>query len=316
MKPVTIPSSVIRPETRMRSFLKRCARQKILILMILPAFLITFIFHYIPIAGIVIAFKKYSVAKGIWGSGWVGFKWFSMFFSNPLSPRILKNTLLLGLYSFIWSFPAPIILALLFNEIKRTWFKRLAQTISYLPHFISTIIIVGMLKTFASESGIFNDIVVWLGGKPIQFFTESEWFRTLFIGSGLWQTIGWGTIIYLAALASVSPDLYEAATIDGANRWQKVWDITIPAIMPTVTLLFILSIGGIFGTDGQKILLMYSPQTYVTADVVDTYMYREGIEGGQYSYTAAVGLLVSLISFLLLYVTNTLSRKFSENSLW
>lgn len=320
---VAVPNGVKAPRkvqtTQQRtgkSFWKRLLQQRVLILMLLPAMLITFIFHYIPLTGIVIAFKKYNVAKGIWGSDWVGLRWFEMFFKNPFSPRILKNTILLGVFSFLWTFPAPIVLALLFNEIKHSWFKRLAQTISYLPHFISTIIIVGMLKVFASETGLFNEVVAWFGQMPIQFFAEPGWFRTLFIGSGLWQGIGWGTIIYLAALAGVPNDLYEAATIDGATRWKKVWYITIPAIMPTVMLLFILSIGGIMGTDAQKVLLMYSPLTYETADVLDTYIFREGIEGGQYSYTAAIGIFTSLISFFLLYLTNWISRKVSENSLW
>ena len=298
-------------------FWKKVRKQKFLILMILPAFLIVLIFNYFPMYGILMAFEDYKVAYGVWGSEWVGLEHFQTFFSNPLAVRTIKNTVLLGLYNFLWSFPAPILLALLINEINSRRFKKVVQTISYLPYFLSTVIIVGMLKDFCSiNGGLFNQIITALGGEPINFFSESGWFRTLFIGSGIWQGIGWGTIIYLAALAGVDVALYEAATIDGANRFQKIIHITLPAIMPTVTILMIMNVGGILGSDFQKVMLMYSPKIYDVADVIGTYTYREGIEGAKYSYTTAVGLFTSVLSFILLAITNFICKKFSDNSLW
>lgn len=309
-------SAESRKRDKILTFITKLKKQKVILFMLLPALLVTFIFHYIPIFGIVIAFKKYNVGKGIWGSDWVGLKWFIQFFKNPYYSRIVRNTVVLGVTNFVICFPAPIILALLLNEIRHNKYKRIVQTISYLPHFISTVIIIGMVKVFTSRTGIFNNLLELLGKEKIMFFTRPEWFRPLYIGSALWQGIGWGTIIYLASLSNVSLELYEAAILDGANRFQRVWHVTIPAIIPTVTILFILNIPGIIGSDTEKILLMYSPQTYETADVIGTYVYREGIEGGNFSYSAAVGLMLSCVSFILLFVTNWVSKKTSENSLW
>lgn len=299
------------------SLWKKMKKQKILIFMIIPAFLIVLVFNYFPMYGILMAFQDYKMAYGIWGSEWIGLENFRTFFSNPLAVRTIKNTILLGLYSFLWSFPAPIILALLINELANQRFKKIVQTISYLPYFLSTVIIVGMLKDFCSvNGGLFNQIITALGGSPINFFSESQWFRTLYIGSGIWQGVGWGTIIYLAALSGVDVELYEAATIDGANRFQKMRNITLPAILPTVTILMIMNVSGILGSDFQKVMLMYSPQTYEVADVIGTYTYREGIEGARYSYTTAVGLFTSVISLILLSITNFICKKLTENSLW
>lgn len=291
-------------------------RQKYLYLMVLPGFLIVLIFAYFPMYGVLIAFKDYNVAKGIWGSPWVGFKYFEEFFKNPLALRTIKNTVLLGLYGLLWGFPAPILLALLLNEIRNLRFKKLVQTISYFPHFISTVIIVGMLKEFASLDGLFNKITGFFGMEPVQFMSEPEFFRTLFIGSGIWQGLGWGTILYLAALSNADPTLYDVASIDGANRWQKMKHISLPAILPTTMILFIMSVGGILGTDFMKVMLMYNPGVYETADVIGTYVYRVGLDGGRFEYASAVGLMLSIVSFLFVYVTNRFSRKFSETSLW
>lgn len=297
--------------------LKKIQRQKILIFMILPAFLVILIFSYFPMYGILMAFKDYKVAYGVWGSEWVGLKHFKTFFSNPMAVRTITNTVLLGLYSFLWSFPAPIFLALLINELGNARFKKTVQTISYLPYFLSTVIVVGMFKDFSSiDGGLFNQILGVFGAGPVNFFSESSWFRTLFISSGIWQGIGWGTIIYLAALSGVDVEQYEAATIDGANRFQKMLNITIPAILPTVTILMIMNVGGILGADFQKVMLMYSPKIYDVADVIGTYTFREGIEGAKYSYTTAVGLFTSVVSFALLFVANTISKKLSDTSLW
>ncbi len=310
--------SVIPSARRERSFnLKKIISQRWLHFLVLPAFIITLIFHYVPIYGLVIAFKNYNVAKGILGSPWVGLKWFQLFIENPMFYRLFKNTFLLGFYSILWGFPAPILLALLLNEITHARFKRLVQTVSYLPHFISIVIIVGMLKTFASiDNGLFNQVMAFMGKEPVNFFAEAEYFRTLFVASDIWQQAGWGSIVYLAALSGVDEQMYEAALMDGANRWHKLWYITLPSLVPTITILFIMRVGHIFGANFEKVLLMQNPQTYAMSDVISTYVYREGIEGGRFSYTSAVGLFMSIISFIFLYTTNKLSKKFSENSLW
>lgn len=284
--------------------------------MALPGFLIVFIFNYIPIYGILIAFKNYNVVKGVMGSPWVGLKYFKMFLSNPMAFRLLKNTFLLGLYSLLWGFPAPIILALLINEIRNTIFKRFVQTISYIPHFISIVVIVGMLSEFTAVDGIFNKIITLFGGHPFPMMSHSELFRTLFIGSGIWQSVGWGTIIYLAAITGVDPTLYDVADIDGANRWHKMLNITWPAIRPTTTILLILSLGGIMGADYQKVMLMYNSNVMDVADVIGTYVYREGIVGARFEYTTAIGLFLSVICFVFVYCGNLISKKVSENSLW
>jgi putative aldouronate transport system permease protein len=233
-----------------------------------------------------------------------------------MAMRVLKNTILLGIYSLLWGFPAPIILALLFNELKFPKFKKAVQTISYLPHFISTVIIVGILRTFTERDGLFNKIAGWFGVDPIVFLSEPEWFRTIFISSNIWQGIGFGTILYLAALSSVDPTLHDVASIDGANRWQKVLNINWPHIKPTTIILLILSLSGILGTDFQKILMLYNPDTYEVADVIGTYLYREGIMGSRFEYTTAIGLFQSLVAFILLIGANMLSRKVSDTSIW
>ena len=306
-----------RTGTTLRSRLSRKLRfQKYLLLMCVPAFTIVLIFHYIPIYGITIAFKDFIAARGIHGSPWVGFKHFSIFFQNPFWWRITRNSLLLGFYSILFAFPAPIILALLFNELKSQPFKRVTQTISYFPNFVSTVIIVGMLKEFAGSGGLFNQIRNTLGLETILYFTRPQYFRPLFIGSDIWQGIGFGTILYLAALSTVDPTLYDVAVIDGANRWQRVWRISIPSISPTIIILLILRMGSILAIDWQKVLLMYHPGIYETADVIGTFVYREGIEGARFSYTAAVGLMQNAVAFVLLVLANQISKSLSETSLW
>jgi putative aldouronate transport system permease protein len=308
----------------MNLFVKKLKKQYILVLMCIPALAAVIIFNYAPMYGVQIAFRDYKTALGIWGSPWVGIKHFIAFFGNPFAVRTVKNTFILGIYSFLWGFPAPIILALLINEIYRNKFKRLVQTITYLPYFISTVVIVGMLRNFTTiDGGLFNQIITFFGGEPINFFGRPEWFRTMYIASGIWKSVGWGTIIFLAALSGVNMELYDAAAIDGANRWHRMWNIAVPAIMPTISILMILNIGGILGSDFEKILLMYSEANYSTADTIATYVYREGINGGwgnggmpRYSYTAAVGLMFSVVSFCFVYVANRISRRISDISLW
>jgi putative aldouronate transport system permease protein len=295
---------------------KTIKKQYLLVFMVLPAFVVILIFNYFPMYGVQIAFRDYKVAFGITGSPWVGLKHFQAFFTNPFAFRTLKNTLLLGIYGFLWSFPAPIILAIFLNEIKNTQYKRIVQTVSYLPYFLSTVIIVGLLKTFTSLDGIFNRLAILTGNEPILFFLRPEWFRTLYIGSGIWQGVGWGSIIYLAALTGVDMELYDAAAIDGANRLQRIWHISLPSIFPTISILLILNTGSILATNFEKVLLMYNPNTYSVADVIGTYVYREGIMNAQMSYSSAVGLFTSVLSFILLFITNTISNRLSGNSLW
>lgn len=297
-------------------FLAKVWRQKYLFLMVLPGFLAVLIFNYFPMYGILIAFKDYSSVRGILGSEWVGLQHFQDFFNNPMAFRILKNTLILGVYNLLWSFPVPVILALLFNELKNKIFKKVVQTVSYFPNFISVVIVAGMLTEFCSREGLFNQIVRVFGGEPVTFLLEPKYFRTIFIASGIWQSAGFGTIIYLAALSGVDPTLYDVANIDGAGRWQQMLNISLPALKPTMVILLIFSVSGILGSDFQKIILLYNPDTYEVADVIGSYTYREGVLGARFEYTTAIGLFMSVISFILLSLANLISRKVAEVSLW
>lgn len=292
-------------------------KEKYLWLLVLPGIIWYIIFAYIPMYGLVIAFKNFSPFKGIWKSPWVGFMWFEQFFSSQFFWRLIRNTLLLNIYNIVFAFPVPIILALLLNEIQHTWYKRIAQTISYLPHFISTVVVVGMMVNFLSPvGGIVNRIIEALGGQKINFMIEPKWFRTLYIASGIWQSAGWGSIIYLAALSGIDTELYEAATVDGASKVRQIWHISIPGILPTIVIMLILNLGRILSVGFEKIILMYNPATYETADVINTYVYRRGIVSGEYSFGAAVGLFQSVANFLFIVAANKFSRKVSEISLW
>lgn len=287
-----------------------------LFLMVLPGFLVVLIFHYFPMYGILMAFKNFSPRLGIWNSKWVGLTHFQGFFNNPLSGRLMTNTLLLGIYSLLWSFPAPIILALLFNELRALRYKKLVQTVSYFPYFISVVVVCGMLREMTSREGLFNQITALFGREPKMFLLEPKYFRTIFIASGIWQGVGFGSIIYLAALSGVDPELYDVADIDGAGRFMKMIHISWQAIKPTTIVLLIFNLGGILGTDFQKVLLLYTPDTYSVADVIGTYVYREGLLGGRYESATAIGLFMSAISFVILVLANAISRRLSETSLW
>ncbi len=291
-------------------------RDRYLIAMVIPAIVLLVVFRYIPIYGVSIAFQKYRIGHGFLDGPWVGFEHFAKFIRGPFFFRLMRNTFLLGLYSLLWGFPLPILLAVSLNELKDGPVRKSFQTISYLPYFVSTVVIIGIVKEFLSVHGLVNSVIESLGGKPIDFFSEASWFRTIYIGSAIWQNMGFGAIIYLAALSGVSPEMYESATIDGASRLQKIWYVSLPAILPTIMIQLILAVGGILGNDSTKILLIYSPVTYETADVIGTYTYRMGIEKTQFSYTTAVGLFTSAINFLFLVVTNKTSEKLTENSLW
>lgn len=303
-------------EQKRAVFVKRMKQDGVLYLMALPAVALVFIFNYIPMYGVLMAFENYVPSKGILGSDWVGLKHFISFFRDPFCGRIFKNTVLLGFYTLLFGFPAPIIFALLLNELREGKFKRVVQTISYMPHFVSTVILVGMMMEIFSLSGVVNELVVKFGGEAISFMERPEWFRTMYVGSGIWQGIGYSSIMYLAAISGVNPELYESSILDGASRTKQIWHITLPSIMPTISIMFILAVGGIFSNDLQKILLMYSEVNYETADVINTYVYRKGLLGGQYSYSAAVGLFMSIISFALLWITNKVSQMMEQESLF
>lgn len=307
----------IKRMSRFQEIWKNIKRDKYLLLLLTPVVLYYFIFHYIPMYGAIIAFKDYNPGIGFWNSPWVGFKWFKQFFESFYFWRLIRNALLLNIYGLIFGFPIPIIFALLLNEIKDGFFKRSVQTVSYLPHFISLVVVVGMMVNFLSPvDGIVNQILKSLGREPINFMGEPRWFRFLYITSGIWQEFGWSSIIYLAALSAIDPTLYDAAKVDGANRWQQMLNITLPGITPTIIILLILNIGYILSVGFEKIILMYQPMTYEVADVISTYVYRRGILGGDYSFSSAVGLFNSAVNFTLLIIVNRISRRLSEISLW
>ncbi|MBP1996850.1 ABC transporter permease [Paenibacillus eucommiae] len=292
-------------------------RDKYLWLLVSPVLIYYVVFHYIPMYGITIAFKDFTAVKGILGSPWVGMKWMNQFFDSMYFNRLFFNTLKLSVYSLLWGFPIPILFALLLNEVKDGLFKKVTQSVSYLPHFISIVVICGMILTFLSPStGIVNMAIQAIGLEPINFMSESGWFRTIYIGSGIWQQFGWSSIIYIAAMASINPELYEASTCDGADRWKQMFHITLPGIFPTIMILLVLSFGSILSVGFEKIILLYNPTTYETADVISTYVYRRGLLGSEFSFGAAVSLFNSVINFVLLITFNWLSKKFTEVSLW
>jgi putative aldouronate transport system permease protein len=286
--------------------------------MVLPGVLLILVFSYIPMYGVVMAFERFKPALGFFHSPWADpwYKYFVQLFTDVYFGRLLKNTLLLGLYSLLWGFPAPIILALLFNEIKHSKFKRVAQTVSYMPYFLSTVVVIGIMRILLATDGPINALLGNFGTSISNVFLAPEAFRSLYVGSGIWATVGYSSILYLAAIAGINSEQYEAAVMDGASRLQQMFHITIPSLFPTITILLILSVAGIVGNDYQKILLIYNEATYTTADVLGTYVYRVGVEGESRSYAAAAGLFTSVFAFVLLYLTNLFARKFSETSLW
>lgn len=291
-------------------------KNAIIYLMLLPVVAFYAIFHYAPLYGLQIAFKNFSAGLGIWNSPWVGFDHFVDFFNGFFFERVVSNTIILGFYDLIFVFPASIILALLLNEVRSRMFKRTVQSITYIPHFISVVVVVGMLVDFLAVDGLINHLITYFGGKPISFMRLPEWFRTIYTSSAIWQGVGWGSIIYLAAITNIDPSLYEAAKVDGAGRWKQAMLITMPGIMPTVIILFILRIGSFMALQDEKILIMYNPVTYETADVIGTYVYRKGILEASYSFSTAVGLFNSIINFALLIGANYLSKRFTDTKLW
>ena len=303
------------PHARSRSF-KMIARNWELYLFVLPAVIYFLVFHFYPMYGVQIAFKEYIATRGIWGSPWVGFEHFSRFFNAYFFWDLIRNTLLINIYQLAL-FPVSIIVALSINELRHGFFKSSVQTITYAPHFISVVVMAGMIIALLNPvTGILNVIIQKLGGQPIGFLTEPAWFKTVFVLSGEWQNLGWGAIIYLAALAGIDPQLHEAAKVDGASRLQRIWHINLPGILPTIIILLILNMGSFMAIGFEKIYLLQNPLNMESSDVIQTYVYRSGLLQAQYSYSAAVGLFNSLINFALLISFNQIARKMGETSLW
>lgn len=309
-------NTTIPVENKFARMKKSFMRNWQLYVLLVPALLYFLIFHYIPMYGVQIAFKDFYANLGITGSPWVGFEHFIRFFDSYYFWRLLKNTIILNVYGLIL-FPLPIIFALSLNELRNGAFKKWSQTLTYAPHFVSVVVVVGMLIAFLDPvTGLVNHVIVSLGGESVPFLTSPEWFRHIFVWSGQWQTLGWGTIIYLAALAGVNPELHEAAKVDGATRIQRIVHINIPSILPTVVVLFILNIGNFMAIGFEKVLLMQNSLNSETSDIIQTFVYETGLLEGQYSFAAAIGLFDSAINIILLITVNQIARKTSENSLW
>lgn len=274
------------------------------------------VFRYLPMLGNVIAFRRFRPGGSILGEYWVGLRYVKMFLADPTFWHVFTNTVVLGTLTLLFCFPLPVVLALLLNEVRARKLKRLVQSVSYLPHFLSIVIVAAMVMQMVSVDGTVNQLVRAVGGEAVPFIQRPEWFRTIYVSSEVWQTVGWGTILYLAALTTIDDDLYEAARIDGANRWRQTWHITLPGIRPTMVTLLILNIGAFMAVGFEKILLLYNPLTYPTGDVISTYLYRMGFESSNFSYAAAIGLFESLIGLTLVLSANAISRRAVGTSLW
>ncbi len=299
-------------KTQLKTYFKN---HFMLYLMMVPGVVALVVFCYVPMYGIIIAFQDFNVFEGYFGSPWVGLKHFQTLFSDPYFFRLMKNTFLLGMFSFLVSFPAPLILALVINECRLNKFKSVVQSISYLPHFIPMVVMVGIMIELFGSYGVVNSVLNFFGIESISFFSKVQWFRPLYIGSAVWKGAGWGSIIYMGALTAIDTALYEAAEIDGASRWDRLIHITLPAIKPTVVTLFILDIGGIMKVGFEKVFLMYSPATYEVADVLSTYVYRQGIVNANFSYSSAVDLFNNVISVCFVLTANWFAKKLGEEGI-
>ena len=289
-----------------------------LYVMMIPAVVFYIMFAYIPMFGNIMAFKEFVPGVGIQGffiGEWVGLKYFKQFIEGIYFWRLIRNTVLISLYNLIFSFPAPIILAILLSELPFKGYKRVVQTITYLPHFVSTVVICGLIVNFSLSTGLFNDFIELFGGSRVPLLQDPKYFRTIYVASGIWQGIGWGSIIYLSAIAGIDASLYEAAVIDGANKFQQIINITIPSIMSTIIIMFILQIGQMMNVGSEKIMLLYNPSIYKTSDVISTYVYRIGLVQMNWSFSAAVDLFNKVINFILLITANDISKRVSEVSL-
>lgn len=311
-------SKVSKKESAFILMLHNYCKEWQLVLMFLPVIICLGIFSYAPMYGLIIAFKDYRILDGIMGSKWVGFKHFEALLTAPSFREVFLNTIKISFLRILFGFPAPIILSLLLNEIKNTWYKKIVQTVSYLPHFLSWVVLSGILINFLSPTtGFVNQIITILGGEAIYFVADIKYFVPMLIATGIWKGVGWGTIIYLAAISNINPELYEAAIVDGANRFRRVIHITIPSIAPIISVMFILNSGNLINAGFDQIFNMYNEAVYRVADIIDTYVYRRGIEQAQYSFSTAVGLFKNIISFSLVVTTNIVAKKFnSEGGIW
>jgi putative aldouronate transport system permease protein len=301
----------------LKNTMKRISKCYQLYLLIIPALLYIIIYHYIPMYGVQIAFKDFRTSLGIAKSPWVGFVHFIRFLNYSESWRIIRNTLGISLYSLAVCFPAPIILAIMVNEVRSKFFKKTVQMITYIPHFISTVVICGMIILFLnSDYGIINNFIVLFGGERRSFIIEPQWFKTIYVISDMWQQTGWASIIYIAVLSNVDMELVEATKIDGANRLQKIWHLDISSIAPTIVLLLILRMGTLLSVGFEKVFLLQNPLNMTESDIISTYIYRIGLIGGQYSYTSAIGLLNNVINFIILVTVNYLARRISDYSVF
>lgn len=293
-------------------------RNWLLYVFLLPAVIYMGIFLYAPMYGLVIAFKDFTASKGILGSPWVGTKWFELFFTSPRFWQILKNTLILSVYSLIVGFPLPVILALMINDIRNLRFKRFTQTVTYMPYFISTVVLVGMMSVlFSPKSGVVNAILAHMGGSGETFFMgESRYFRHMYVWSGVWQSMGWNSIIYIAALTGVSQELHEAAKIDGANKIQRILHVDLPAILPTMIILLIMNCGSILNVGYEKVYLLQNSLNTPVSEVISTYIYKIGLQQQKFSYSTAIGLFNNIVNFIILVTVNKFSRKASGTGLW
>lgn len=303
--------------TKTTVLLKRMQHCWQLYVLVLPAVLCIILFSYAPMYGVQIAFKEYKVNLGIAGSPWAGLKYFKQFLNLPNFNTLMVNTLKISIYSLLWGFPMPILLALMLNQVKNKKYKSFVQTVTYAPYFISTVVLVSMLSIFLTpSSGFVNKIIESFGGKAITFMGDPKWFRTVYVASGVWQGTGWGAIVYLAALGGVDPTLYEAATVDGATKLQRMLHIDLPCILPTIVIMFILNMGSLLNVGYEKSYLMQNSLNITVSEIISTYTYKIGLLNGKFSFSTAVGLFNSVINFVLVIATNYISKKLTENSLW
>lgn len=302
---------------RRKSRLRYIRENYPLYLMILPAIVFVFVFAYVPMYGIQIAFRDFKVRDGYWGSEWVGLEHIIRFVTSSNFWQLIRNTIGISLYSLAVGFPVPIILSVMLNELRSNRLRRTAQMIFYAPHFLSSVAVCGIVVLFTQrETGIINLLIMMLGGEGVEFLAKPEWFKTIYVISGIWQDMGWGTIIYMAALSGVDPGIVEAATIDGANRLQKIWYIDIQTIKPTIVILLIMNCGSMLSVGSEKILLLQNTLNMSASDVISTYVYRLGIEGGQFSYTTAVGLFNTVVNLIILLIVNKTADRVSGSSLF
>jgi putative aldouronate transport system permease protein len=288
-----------------------------LYLIMVPGILYFIVFKYLPMTGIIIAFQDYSVFAGISGSDWVGIKHFKAMFFDPEFYNIFRNTLLISLYKLFWGFPGPIILAILLNEVRLMFFKKTVQTLAYLPHFLSWVVLGGILfNGLSPATGVVNGILAFLGVEPIFFLADPNWFRSVLVVSDIWKEVGWGAIIYMAALAGVDQQLYEAAVMDGANKWKQIWHITLPSLASTIIILLVLRLGHVMDVGFEQIFVLYNPLVYSVGDVIETYVYRVGITQADFSFSTAVGLFKSLVGLIMVVMANKLANRMGQNGVW